>query len=45
LICAQRQALAWQPHEQVEHSHVPQQALFAIFGEVDVFLSAMSGLL
>jgi hypothetical protein len=45
LIGAQRQALAWHPHEQAAQSQVPQQPAFAIFCEVDFFMSAMVTLL
>ena len=45
LICAQRQAFASHPQEQVEQSQVPQQLAFAMFWEVDFFISAIVSLL
>jgi len=45
LIGAQRQALAWHPHEQAAQSQVPQQPALETFCEVDVFVAAMVKLL
>ncbi len=45
LVCPQRQALAWHPHEQAEQSQVPQQLVLAIFCEADFFTSVMVQLL
>lgn len=45
LFCSQRQVFTWHPQEQDTQSQVPQQVVFSIVCVVDLFTSAMVGLL